>query len=194
MRRCHFQLCLKIGKTHRGNPENGAMKKIKNYAAICLFCLILSGCGADSGSGSVKGDAPVSSVPRESTEAREVSSRSRQGGKIDISVGDKVFSATLFHNPAAEEFSTLLPLEMDMEELNGNEKYFYMDTPLPRDASCPDSVQEGDIMLYGDSCIVIFYEGRPTTYSYTQLGRIEDPRGLAEVLGAGNVTVKIEAE
>lgn len=168
------------------------MKKIKKYAVICLFCLILTGCGSDSVSG--ESDTPVSSVPRESAEAREVSSRRRRDGKIKISVGEKVFSATLFQSPAAEEFFSLLPLEMDMEELNGNEKYFYMDTSLPRDASCPGSVREGDIMLYGDSCIVIFYEGRPTTYSYTQLGRIEDPRGLEEVLGAENVTVKIEAE
>lgn len=42
------------------------------------------------------------------------------------------------------------------------------------------SIHAGDIMLYGASCLVLFYEDFNTSYRYTPLGYIEDPDGLAK--------------
>lgn len=79
-----------------------------------------------------------------------------------------------------------------MHELNSNEKYAYLDQSLPTQASSPGMIQTGDLMLYGSSCVVLFYKTFSTSYSYTRIGRIDNPSGLAAVVGSGSVTVSFE--
>ena len=79
-----------------------------------------------------------------------------------------------------------------MTELNGNEKYYHFPTPLPTDATSPGTIQNGDLMLYSNNSSVLFYKTFKTTYSYTRIGRIENPSGIADAVGAGNVTVTFE--
>lgn len=109
--------------------------------------------------------------------------------KIEILVGNKTFSATLYDNEAARTLIDMLPLTLNMSELNGNEKYYYLDKSLPTNASRPSGIKTGDIMLYGNSCLVLFYESFSTSYSYTPIGHIDDPTGLAAALGSGSVQV-----
>ena len=109
--------------------------------------------------------------------------------KIEILVGNKTFTATLYDNAAAKALIDMLPLTLNMSELNGNEKYYYLDKSLPTNASRPSEIKAGDMMLYGDRCIVLFYKSFSTSYSYTSIGRIDDPAGLAAALGSGSVQV-----
>mgnify|MGYP005808923715 CR=1 FL=1 len=111
---------------------------------------------------------------------------------LQIQVADATFSATLLDIPATEALLDLLPLTLDMQELNGNEKYAVLPQDLPTDAERPGQIQTGDLMLYGSDCLVLFYEDFPTSYSYTPLGKVDDPQGLAQALGAGNVEVHLE--
>ncbi|MCD7777276.1 MAG: hypothetical protein LUH47_02075 [Clostridiales bacterium] len=114
---------------------------------------------------------------------------------INITIGDKVFEAVLYDNETAKAFAEKLPVTYDMSELNGNEKYFYMDKSLPSDNIDPEIINTGDIMLYNSNYLVIFYDTFvPSYYSYTPMGYITDSEGLAETVGRGNVTVTIELE
>jgi len=115
-----------------------------------------------------------------------------ESGKMCVIVGDKTFMASIADNATAEAFKALLPLTLNMTELNGNEKYNYLSTRLPAEATNPGTIHAGDIMLYGNSCVVLFYETFNTSYSYTRIGSIDDPSGLADALGIGNVTVTFE--
>ena len=82
----------------------------------------------------------------------------------------------------------MLPKEFDMNELNRNEKYIYLDKTLPTNQYNPKNIEVGDIMLYGDNCLVVFYKSFDTSYSYTKIGHIEN---LSD-LGNNNVTIKFE--
>jgi hypothetical protein len=114
--------------------------------------------------------------------------------KIKITIGDQSFTASLDHNPAASKLRTMLPLKLRMSELNGNEKYIHLSDRFPTDASNPGTIRTGDLMLYGADSLVLFYKTFPTTYSYTRIGRINDPAGLAAAVGSGDVTVTFDSE
>ena len=112
--------------------------------------------------------------------------------KMKITIGTAVFTATLYDNPSANAFKASLPLSINMTELNGNEKYYDLPNPLPTNASAGGDLKVGDLMLYGNNVLVLFYKNLNTTYNYTKLGYLDNPNGLASALGAGNITVKFE--
>ncbi|MDH2432468.1 cyclophilin-like fold protein [Pokkaliibacter sp. MBI-7] len=106
-----------------------------------------------------------------------------------MKVGERRFAITLADTAAARAFATLLPLTLEMEELNGNEKKKALPRSLPTDASRPGTIHSGDLLLWGEHTIVVFYQTFSSPYAYTRLGRVDDPAGLAQVLGAGDVRV-----
>ncbi len=116
------------------------------------------------------------------------------GSKMKLKIGNSTFIATLYDNAAAIAFKSLLPMTVSMVELNGNEKYADLSPSLPTAASNRGNIQNGDLMLYGSSTLVLFYKTFSTSYSYTKLGRIDDVTGLVAALGAGNVTVTFEQD
>ncbi len=113
---------------------------------------------------------------------------------INIIVGGQTFTATLADSETGEAFAALLPMTVTMNELNGNEKYHYLSSSLPTAAYQPGTIHAGDLMLYGNNCVVLFYETFNTSYSYTPIGSIDNPSGLAAALGSGNVSVRFENE
>jgi len=113
---------------------------------------------------------------------------------MKIKIGSKTFTAKLYDNATVTAFKDLLPLTLNMDELNGNEKYFHLSTDRPINALNPDTIHTGDLMIWGSNSLVLFYKTFSTSYSYTKLGRIEDTSGLAEAVGEGSVTVTFELE
>lgn len=115
---------------------------------------------------------------------------------LRIQIGEARIEAALETNETARAFAALLPRSLDMRELNGNEKYFYLDAALPAAPSAVGRVEAGDVMLYGDDCVVLFYESFDTPYSYTPIARVEDPDALRAALSAApaNPTIIFDAE
>ena len=108
--------------------------------------------------------------------------------QVKVLIDKKEYTINLEDNETAKEFVNILPLELNMNELNGNEKYIYLDTTLPTNSSNPKKINVGDVMLYGDNCLVIFYKSFDTSYSYTKIGHIDNLPNL----GNDSISVKFE--
>ncbi|HIQ94057.1 TPA: hypothetical protein IAB29_02850 [Candidatus Ventrenecus stercoripullorum] len=111
--------------------------------------------------------------------------------QISILINGRPFEASLEQNETTQAFQKLLPLKITMNELNGNEKYRYLESMLPSNPIKVETIEAGDIMLYGDNCLVLFYEDFKTSYSYTRIGKIENVEELQEVIGTGSIEIEI---
>ena len=149
--------------------------KMKAIILVLMIALQLNACSKD--------ENPVQA------DTRDTSSNTNT---MKITIGSSVFTAVLYNNPSATAFKARLPLTINMTELNGNEKYYDFPSPLPTNAIVGGNIKVGDLTLYGNNVLVLFYKNFNTSYSYTKLGYVDNPTGLAQALGTGNVTVKFE--
>lgn len=112
--------------------------------------------------------------------------------KINLIVNNKTFSATLNNNETVKELISMFPMTLHMSDLNANEKYHYLDSSLVTNSSNPRRINAGDIKLYGNNCLVVFYDSFNTSYSYTDLGEVDNVEGFISELGRGDVTMTFE--
>lgn len=166
---------------------------------LMLFATATASCGNDDNDSYTEPtEIPEGNNNENENDSLQQDSDNGQNGqimtnKITISAGGATFTATLADNETARAFARMLPLTLDMSELNGNEKYYYLDSSLPTDSSNPGTINTGDIMLYGSDCLVLFYKTFNTSYSYTRIGKVDNPQQLEAALGRGDVTVTFSA-
>lgn len=143
--------------------------------SLLLGLLVAGTCQA--GEPSMSSAAGISGKPKES--------------RMWMTINEHRFAITLADNKTARAFATQLPLTLHMEELNGNEKHAKLPTSLPTNtnASRPGTIRNGDLMLYGEDTLVVFYSTFNSMYSYTRLGRVDDTASLAQALGPGSAQI-----
>ena len=85
------------------------------------------------------------------------------------------------------------PLTIQMSMYGGFEQVGPIGQSLPRDDQ-QTTTQAGDIVLYSGNQIVVFYGSN--SWAYTRLGHITDktPQELKELLGNGDIAIKISME
>ncbi|HEY8358064.1 MAG TPA: cyclophilin-like fold protein [Ramlibacter sp.] len=111
-----------------------------------------------------------------------------------MTVGERRFAVTLVDNEAARSFAAMLPLTLDMPDLNANEKHAELPKALAANASRPGTIRSGDLMLYGSRTLVLFYLTFKSPYEYTRLGHVDDPHGLAQALGRGSARISFSQQ
>ena len=151
------------------------MKILPFAAAFCCLGLLQSYAVAPASA-----DAGRADPPREK--------------RVWMRVGERGFSVKLADNAAARTFAAQLPLDLDMPDLNGNEKHAKLPKALPQAEVKPGTIRAGDLMLWGADTLVVFYVTFDSPYPYTRLGAIEDPDGLARVLGKGTAKVSFSEQ
>lgn len=176
------------------------MKKITVLLCGIWLVFSLTACGStvETRSLAIQSTAPpVVQATKEPSTEQPGPYRTEQGqaeekndqAYMQMTIGEHIFTVRMYDNETAQAFAERLPLTLEMDELNGNEKFNYLSDSLPTEAEQPGRIQAGDLMLYGSDCLVLFYESFSTSYSYTRLGYMEDTSGLSEALGDGNVQV-----
>lgn len=111
---------------------------------------------------------------------------------MHMKIGDKEYSVVLNDNNTTKALRELLPMTVTMAEFNGNEKYYLLHNSLPSRPEHIGQIKSGDIMLFGDDSLVVFYKDFKTTYSYTRIGHIENAADLEQTLGRGSVIITFE--
>ena len=159
------------------------MKKIVNSLLIIICLFMVVGCNSQN---SENNDQCNSTNQQESK--TNINDSNEVVKSVKAIINGKEYIINLEDNETANSFASLLPQELNMNELNGNEKYIYLDTKLPTNSSDPKRINAGDVMLYGDNCLVIFYKSFDTSYSYTKIGHIDN----LPYLGNDSISVKFE--
>ncbi|MDE5539615.1 MAG: hypothetical protein K2J20_03935 [Bacilli bacterium] len=62
---------------------------------------------------------------------------------INATIKEKIYKVILEDNETAQAFAKLLPQDFKMSELNGNEKYVYMNNTLPVNSVNPEQINAG---------------------------------------------------
>lgn len=146
------------------------MKKIMVIIVIIMILMITTGCSYKDKGNITKKENKI------------------KVSEINVIINNKKYILKLDNNDTAREFVSLLPKEFTMNELNGNEKYVYLNNSLTTNEYNVNHIEKGDVMLFGNNCLVLFYKSFDTSYSYTKIGHIND----LDDLGNGNITVKFE--
>ncbi len=113
---------------------------------------------------------------------------------IIITIKNKKYEAILYDNSTTKELIKKFPITITMSDLNGNEKYYNFSKSFSTSSENVANINKGDIMLFGDNCLVIFYKSFSTRYRYTKLGYIKNLEDLENSLGKGDISITFEIE
>jgi hypothetical protein len=115
-------------------------------------------------------------------------------GKIAITVGDKVLTATVADSTTARDFVSLLPLTLTMKDLFKREKWADLPRPLSEGGERIRTYQVGDVIYWSPSDHVAIYyrhDGQPVpSPGIIVLGRIESGAEALNVPGEVRVTIE----
>ncbi|MEY8392660.1 cyclophilin-like fold protein [Lachnospiraceae bacterium 45-W7] len=158
------------------------MKKWTTVFQCILMICVLCSCGTSKQKENTNDKA-------ENVPVQESFDRKDAEMRLNLQAGNQIFTATLEDNVAADAFVSMMeeePVVIQMSDYSGVEKVGPLGRELPSD-NRQLTTQAGDIVLYNNNQIVIFYGSN--SWSYTKLGKVEDLSGWEDALGDGDVAV-----
>jgi hypothetical protein len=112
--------------------------------------------------------------------------------KISIEFNGTSMTATLYDNPSARDFASMLPLDLTIDDYSSNEKIAYLPRKLDEEGSGPFANEApGDLAYYAPWGNLAFFHG---SYRYSagliRPGRIDGD--IAPLLARGKFDLHIE--
>ncbi len=114
--------------------------------------------------------------------------------QITLTFNGHTYPATLEDNASAQALVRMIEekggsMTVHMNEYGGWEKVGGLGQTLPS-SDVQTTTAPGDFVLYSSDQIVLFYGSN--SWAYTRLGRVDDPAGLKETLGGGDVDITFQ--
>ncbi len=114
--------------------------------------------------------------------------------QITLAFNGHTYPATLADNSSAQALVQMIresggAMTVHMNEYGGWEKVGSLGRTLPS-SDVQTTTAPGDFVLYSSDQIVLFYGSN--SWAYTRLGHIDDPSGLREALGDGDVDITFQ--
>ncbi len=155
-------------------------KFLRKFTIIILFFCLL-GCQQNN-----------QSVQNDNQSILQNKTIHQKGASMNLIIDNQKYEVELYQNETVQALISQLPITVTMNELNGNEKYIYLDQSLPSHSQSVNFIHAGDIMLFGNDCLVLFYEDFQTTYQYTMIGKLKSADNLKENLGKGSIQITFQ--
>ncbi|MBE9206157.1 hypothetical protein IQ244_06440 [Nostoc sp. LEGE 06077] len=165
--------------------KNGQKRMLILVLALAMS-LSSSACRADN---SITSNAP-SEIPT------ELSTEQANRMKINIRVGNEVVTATLIDSKTTQDFISLLPLTLTLEDHANTEKV----SDLPRRLSTEDAPSGsdpavGDIAYYAPwGNLAMYYNDFGYSNGLIILGKIDGDIEALNVPGSVEVTIELQAQ
>ena len=83
-----------------------------------------------------------------------------------------------------------MPFTIQMDDLHQNEKYHYFDKSFPTQPQPIQTIEAGDVLLYQNNCLVIFYQAAEPVVPYTRIGKISRFQDIRASFGNASVSVQ----
>lgn len=139
------------------------------FILVCAFCYMM-----------IKDNVAKRNEEREIEEIKEIGTLE----DVRVNISGNIYTASIESNNAAKSFLTHLPLEIEMKDLDGNQKRGYTYFKLTTESKKMKKVEIGDILISGDSYVIIATKTFKTSDKYTKLGHIQNlgdlPKGTVQ--------------
>lgn len=156
---------------------------MKKIIILLIIGIIIAGCQNNDSSINNQDSDRTNFIQKQRSDDVEEQNETME---ILMTINDQDFVVLLDENATTEALIEQLPMTMTMEDLNGNEKYYYVENSFPTNAQPIEKIEAGDFMLFGNDCLVLFYESFSTSYTYTRLGEIEDVENFLKIINQEN--------
>ncbi|MEV0952050.1 cyclophilin-like fold protein [Promicromonospora sp. NPDC050249] len=159
--------------------------------ASVIAVTLLAACGDTAAPGSPTTSPPTSPSPSTSpTDPARVEGTvvrfTGGGASVDVTIGADT--------PTTRDFLSLLPLTMELEELNGREKIGYPPRELKADGTPGSDPENGDLIYFTPWGNIGFYynaDGIEYSDQTLHLGTYEASRDQLDQLASDEVTVEV---
>ena len=108
-------------------------------------------------------------------QGRDPASQEPTNMRIRMTFDGRTMTATLYDNPSARDFYSMLPLDLTIEDFSNNEKIAHLPRKLTEEGSGPfENERSGDLCYYAPwGNLALFYAGYRWSNGLIRLGRID---------------------